>query len=61
MFNNRGNMGLPFALLTFDQSEINAAVAIFSLNNILQFSIETRLTGSITQTSDLLKSPVMIG
>ena len=60
MFNNCGNMGLPLAMLAFGPSGFNAAVALFALNNLLQFSIGTRITSSNAQTSDLLKSPVMI-
>jgi predicted permease len=60
MFNNCGNMGLPLALLAFGQSGFNTAVALFALNNLLQFSLGTRITSSNSQTSDLLRSPVMI-
>ncbi len=60
MFNNCGNMGLPLALLAFGPSGFNAAVALFALNNLLQFSLGTRVMSPSAQSRDLLKSPVLV-
>lgn len=60
MFNNCGNMGLPLALLAFGPSHFGAAVALFSISNVLHFSLGARITSPAARTRDLLLSPVMI-
>jgi predicted permease len=61
MFNNCGNMGLPLALLAFGPSNFGAAVALFSVSNLLHFSLGARITSRLARTRDLLTSPLMIG
>lgn len=61
MFNNCGNMGLPLALLAFGAQNFGAAVALFSVSNLLHFSVGARITSSQARTRDLLTSPLMIG
>jgi predicted permease len=61
MFNNSGNMGLPLALLAFGPAHFGAAVALFSVANLLHFSIGARITSASARTRDLLASPLMIG
>ncbi|HZY19425.1 MAG TPA: AEC family transporter [Ramlibacter sp.] len=60
MFNNCGNMGLPLALLAFGPSHFGAAVALFSVSNLLHFSIGARITSAHARTRDLLLSPLML-
>ncbi|HYW57987.1 MAG TPA: AEC family transporter [Polaromonas sp.] len=60
MFNNCGNMGLPLALLAFGPEYLGAAVALFSISNLLHFSVGARITSSHAQTRDLLLSPLML-
>jgi hypothetical protein len=60
MFNNCGNMGLPLALLAFGPQNFGAAVALFSVSNLLHFSLGARITSSAARTRDLLTSPLMI-
>jgi hypothetical protein len=60
MFNNCGNMGLPLALLAFGPPAFGAAVALFSINNLLHFSLGTRITSTGSRTRDLLTSPLML-
>lgn len=60
MFNNCGNMGLPLALLAFGQANFGAAVALFSVSNLLHFSLGARLTSREARTRELLLSPLMI-
>lgn len=60
MFNNCGNMGLPLALLAFGPTHFGAAVALFSVSNLLHFSIGARITSQAARTRDLLTSPLMI-
>lgn len=61
MFNNCGNMGLPLALLAFGPAHFGAAVALFSVSNLLHFSVGSRITSRLARTRDLLTSPLMIG
>ena len=60
MFNNCGNMGLPLALLAFGSEHFGAAVALFSVSNLLHFSLGARITSAHARTRDLLLSPLMV-
>ena len=60
MFNNCGNMGLPLALLAFGPENFGAAVALFSISNLIHFSLGARITSAHARTRDLLLSPLMI-
>ncbi|TWO72826.1 AEC family transporter [Caenimonas sedimenti] len=60
MFTNCGNMGLPLALLAFGPSHFGAAVALFSISNVIHFSLGARITSAHARTRDLLLSPLMI-
>lgn len=61
MFNNSGNMGLPLALLAFGPAHFGAAVALFSVSNLIHFSLGARITSAHARTRDLLLSPLMVG
>src|ERR1044071_3802275 len=39
MFNNCGNMGLPLAVLAFGQAGFPAMVALFTISNLLHFTL----------------------
>src|SRR6266496_5032696 len=39
MFNNCGNMGLPLAALAFGQIGLSAMVALFTISNLLHFTL----------------------
>jgi malate permease and related proteins len=60
MFNNCGNMGLPLALLAFGPANFGAAVALFSISNLIHFSLGARITSAHARTRDLLLSPLMV-
>jgi malate permease and related proteins len=60
MFNNCGNMGLPLALLAFGPEHFGAAVALFSVSNLLHFSLGARITSHSARSRDLLLSPLML-
>ncbi len=60
MFTNCGNMGLPLALLAFGPQGFGAAVALFSLSNLIHFSLGSRITSAGASTRELLASPLMI-
>jgi predicted permease len=60
MFTNCGNMGLPLALLAFGPQNFGAAVALFSISNLIHFSLGARITSAHAATRELLLSPLMI-
>jgi predicted permease len=60
MFTNCGNMGLPLALLAFGTQNFGAAVALFSISNLIHFSLGARITSVHAATRELLLSPLMI-
>jgi predicted permease len=60
MFTNCGNMGLPLALLAFGPQGFGPAVALFSISNLLHFSLGSRITSAAATTRELLLSPLMI-
>lgn len=60
MFTNCGNMGLPLALLAFGPSHFGAAVALFSISNVIHFSLGARITSAHASTRELLLSPLMV-
>ena len=60
MFNNCGNMGLPLALLAFGSEHFGAAVALFSISNLLHFSIGARLTSAAARSRDLLPKALRV-
>ncbi len=60
MFTNCGNMGLPLALLAFGPQGLGAAVALFSISNLIHFSVGARITSAGARTRDLLLSPLMV-
>jgi predicted permease len=60
MFNNCGNMGLPLALLAFGPQNFGAAVALFSISNLIHFSLGARITSAHASTRELLLSPLML-
>lgn len=60
MFTNCGNMGLPLALFAFGPQGFGAAVALFSISNLIHFSLGSRITSAQSSTRELLLSPLMI-
>jgi predicted permease len=60
MFTNCGNMGLPLALLAFGPEGFGIAVGLFSISNLIHFSLGARITSAHASTRELLFSPLMI-
>lgn len=60
MFTNCGNMGLPVALLAFGPQGFGAAVALFSISNLIHFSLGARITSAHARSRELLLSPLMV-
>ena len=65
MFNNCGNMGLLLAFLAFGPSGLGAMVTMFTVSNLLQFTLGVRIVshGRVpwSQSLRLFMSPLIIG
>lgn len=59
MFNNCGNMGLPLAVLAFGQGGFSAMVALFTISNLLQFTLGTWLIDHHARFGRLLRNPMV--
>jgi predicted permease len=59
MFNNCGNMGLPLAVLAFGQAGFSAMVALFTISNLLQFTLGYRIIDHHAKLSHFLRNPMV--
>jgi hypothetical protein len=59
MFNNCGNMGLPLAVLAFGQAGFSAMVALFTISNLLQFTVGVRIVDPHAQFWHFLRNPMV--
>ena len=59
MFNNCGNMGLPLAVLAFGQAGFSAMVALFTISNLLQFTLGTWMIDHHARFANLLRNPMV--
>ncbi len=60
MFSNSGNMGLPLMLFAFGEKALPAAVVLFMVENLLHFSVGTRMVNSRASLLGLFKVPILI-
>jgi predicted permease len=60
MFNNCGNMGLPLAVLAFGDAGFPAMVALFSISNLLQFTLGQWIMDHRARFGALLRSPIVL-
>ncbi|HSV17397.1 MAG TPA: AEC family transporter [Casimicrobiaceae bacterium] len=60
MFNNCGNMGLPLAVLAFGEAGFPAMVAMFSISNLLQFTLGQWIMDHHARIGALLRSPIVL-
>jgi hypothetical protein len=59
MFNNCGNMGLPLAVLAFGPSGFSAMVAVFTISNLLHFTVGAWMIDHNARFGRLLKNPMV--
>ena len=59
MFNNCGNMGLPLAVLAFGQAGFSAMVALFTISNLLQFTVGIRIIDHHAKLWQFLRNPMV--
>jgi predicted permease len=60
MFNNCGNMGLSLAVLTFGQPGLSAMVALFTISNLLHFTVGVHIVNRDAAVWPILKNPMVI-
>ena len=59
MFNNCGNMGLPLAVLAYGQPGFSAMVALFTISNLLQFTLGAWMMDHHARFGKLLRNPMV--
>ena len=59
MFNNCGNMGLPLAVLAFGQPGFSAMVAVFTISNLLHFTLGVWMIDHHARFGSLLRNPMV--
>jgi predicted permease len=60
MFNNCGNMGLPLAVLAYGQQGLSAMVALFTISNLLHFTLGVWIIDHHARFGRLLMNPMVI-
>ena len=59
MFNNCGNIGLPLAVLAYGQSGFSAMVALFTISNLLHFTVGVWMIDHHARFGSLLRNPMV--
>jgi predicted permease len=59
MFNNCGNMGLPLAVLAFGEPGFVAMVAMFTISNLLHFTLGAWIIDHRARFTSLLRNPMV--
>jgi len=59
MFNNCGNIGLPLAVLAYGAPGFSAMVALFTISNLLQFTLGTWMIDHRARFGKLLRNPMV--
>jgi len=60
MFNNCGNMGLPLAVLAYGQAGFSAMVALFTVSNLLHFTLGVWIIDHHARFGRLLANPMVV-
>ncbi len=60
MFNNCGNMGLPLAALAFGAAGFPSMVALFTISNLLHFTVGVWMIDRHANVGKLLRTPMVI-
>jgi predicted permease len=59
MFNNCGNMGLPLAALAFGPAGLSPMVAVFTISNLLHFTVGAWMIDHHARFGRLLQNPMV--
>jgi len=60
MFNNCGNLGLPIAALAFGQAGLSAMVALFTISNLLQFTLGVHIVKRDAAFWPVFRNPMVV-
>jgi predicted permease len=60
MFNNCGNMGLPLAVLAYGTAGFAPMVALFTISNLLHFTLGVWIVDHHARFGNLLRNPIVI-
>ena len=60
MFNNCGNMGLPLAVLAFGAAGFSPMVALFTISNLLHFTLGVWIIDHRARFVNLLRNPIVV-
>jgi malate permease and related proteins len=60
MFNNCGNMGLPIAALAFGPVGLSAMVALFTVSNLLQFTVGVHIVNRHAAFWPIFRNPMVV-
>lgn len=60
MFNNSGNLGIPIIVLAFGEKALPAAVALFFIQSMLQFTIGEFMLNTKAKLYNIFKMPFVI-
>ena len=60
MFNNCGNMGLPLAVLAYGAAGFSPMVALFTISNLLHFTLGVWIIDHHAKFGNLLRSPIVV-
>jgi predicted permease len=60
MFNNCGNMGLPLAVLAYGTAGFSPMVALFTISNLLQFTLGVWIIDHHAKFGSLARNPMVL-
>jgi predicted permease len=60
MFNNCGNMGLPLAYLAFGQAGLSAMVTMFTVSNLVHFTLGVHIVSRHASFWPVLQNPMVV-
>ncbi len=60
MFNNCGNMGLPLAVLAYGTAGFSPMVALFTISNLLHFTLGAWIVDHHAKFGNLLRNPMVV-
>ncbi|TXS93618.1 AEC family transporter [Parahaliea aestuarii] len=60
MFNNSANIGIPLAVLTWGESALPAAVILYTVSNVMHFSIGVHMLDQNARLLTLWRNPTLI-
>ena len=60
MFTNSGNMGLPLMVFTFGEAVLPAAIVVFTIENLLHFTLGSQMITRESLVKSLIKNPIVI-